>query len=303
MPKIVLFGYSGSGKTALFYALTGRKEETYDPFAPKTGKGRYKDTTIDTLAEIHQAKKQVYPELDIFYFKGFPAASGFPARFFDVFFEMDMILCVVNNFDEVSDPQKDASSLLMELILYDTEKIQALLKKQEEGAAAITSQQAEILARALRLLDEERLLNELPDTDKTAIYGIQLLTVKKIFFYARGDRRSFAFPAGIPYLMQKETDNALFFPAVLKALSYITFYTVKGGIAQGWVIPAGCAAKQAAGRIHKDIEKGFIKAVAIPAKTLFEIGSWQAAKHSGALKTLGQHSLISDGDVVEFYFR
>ncbi|MCX8082998.1 MAG: DUF933 domain-containing protein [bacterium] len=302
MVKMALFGYSGSGKTTLFRHLTGKTEEIYDPFKPCVGVGIYKDSNIDGLTEIHKARKMVYPEFEIFDFKGFPSGHGFPENYFAHFFEMDIIVCVVNNFGEDSYPERDASSLLMELILYDTEKIQSILKKKEEGTAAITQQQVDVLKKGLKTLEKERLLIELSDAEKKLIYGIQLLTTRQVFLYINGDRNQFKPPSNSPYLIQKEFDSISFYKSIMSIMGLITFYTVKGDIIQGWVIPSHYTAKQAAGRIHKDIEKGFIKAAVISVHNLLDIGSWQAAKNTGALKFLGPNSLLSDGDVVEFYF-
>jgi len=303
MVKVALFGYSGSGKTALFRYLTGKKEEIYDPFKPNIGVGIYKDRNIDRITEIHKARKTVYPEFEIFDFKGFPLSQGFPAHYFAPFFDMDVIVCVANNFSEDASPEKEASSLLMELILYDTEKIQSILqKKQEEGTAGISPQQAEALKKGLNLLEDEHLLNEMADTDKKMISGIQLLTTRHVLVYINGEKQQIKNLPNCPYLIQKEPDGVPFYTSIMQALSLMRFYTIKGEIVQGWVIPSSYTARQAAGKIHKDIEKGFIKAAVLSIKDFIEIGSWQAAKNMGALKFLGPNSPLSDGDIVEFYF-
>lgn len=302
MVKIALFGYSGSGKTVLFRTLTGKQEEIYAPFKPNIGVGIYRDKNIDGLTAIHKARKVVYPEFEFFDFKGFPSSQGFPAHYYDNFFGMDMIVCVVNNFEESSTPEKDANSILMELILYDAEKIQSILKKKEKGDTAISEQQVDVLKRGLKMLEEEHLLKEMPEADKKMICGIQLLTTRAILLYINGDRYRVNIPAGIPYLIQSKPDITAFYTAVIKVLSLIIFYTVKGDIIQGWLIPSHYTARQAAAKIHKDIEKGFIKAAVLPVATLLDIGSWEEAKRTGALKFLGPNSLLSDGDVVEFYF-
>ncbi|MCM8760313.1 MAG: DUF933 domain-containing protein [Candidatus Omnitrophica bacterium] len=301
MVKVALFGYSGSGKTTLFRYLTGKEEELYDPFKPNTGIGIYKDSNIDRLTAIHKARKVVYPEFEIFDFKGFPSVQGFPSDYFDNFFEMDVIVCVVNNFNEDSNPDKDASSLVMELILYDTEKIQTLLAKKEQDVGG-SQQQTDVLKKALQILESEHFLIEMPAQDRRLISGIQLLTTRPVFLYINGDKKRFNITVSCPHLIQKDHNAITFYRSIMEAMKLITFYTVKGDIVQGWLIPSNYTARQAAGKVHKDIERGFIKAAAISLKDFFEIGSWQAAKNTGALKFLGPNSLLSDGDIVEFYF-
>ncbi|MDD3726479.1 MAG: DUF933 domain-containing protein [Candidatus Ratteibacteria bacterium] len=301
MVKIALFGYSGSGKTTLFRALTGKQEEIYDPFKPNIGIGIYKDNHIDAITEIQKANKVIYPEFELFDFKGFPSSEGFPPHYYTPFFDMDVIVCVVENFQETSTPDKDASSLLMELIFYDTEKVQNILYKHSGTPVGITEQQEVLLKKCLSLLEKEKLLTELTETEKKMLAGFQLLTTRPVILYINGEQQSFN-PTAVPYLVQQQHNSAIFYTSVMKVCSLITFYTVKGDIVQGWVIPAYYTARQAAGKIHKDIEKGFIKAAVLPVKDLLEIGSWDKAKHIGALKFLGPNSIISDGDVVEFYF-
>ncbi|MGI6036370.1 MAG: redox-regulated ATPase YchF [Limnochordia bacterium] len=83
----------------------------------------------------------------------------------------------------------------------------------------------------------------------------------------------------------------------------ITFYTVKGPETRAWAIPRGTLAPAAAGRIHTDMEKGFIRAEVINWANLIEIGSFAAARGKGTLRLEGRDYQIQDGDVVLFRFK
>ncbi len=85
-------------------------------------------------------------------------------------------------------------------------------------------------------------------------------------------------------------------------LNLITFYTVKGPETRAWNIPAGTKAQQAAGVIHSDMERGFIRAEVIPWQTLLEKGSFVKAKEEGLLRSEGRDYVMQDGDVVLFRF-
>jgi ribosome-binding ATPase len=304
MFKISLFGYSGSGKTGLFKAVTGNQEESYDPSKPNISTGIYKDKNLSRITEIHKARKVIYPEFEFCDFKGYPADTGFPDGYFRNFFESDAIVCVVNNFADDAHPERDASSLLMEMIFYDTERIQKILNYRQENVDSISPHQTEVLKKGLGLLEGEHLLNEMDAGEKETLHGIELITTKAVIVYINGASKKFSLQT--PYCLQHNAlsneDLGPFYKMIMQQLSLITFYTIKGDIARGWLIPAHYAARQAAGSVHKDMERGFIKAAVVSAEDLFEAGSWQAAKNAGMLKFLGSDSKLSDGDIVEFYF-
>lgn len=304
MFKIALFGYAQAGKTSVFRHLTGKKEDVYDPFKPNTGIGIYKDGNIARIAEIQKSGKQVYPEFELCDFKGFPEGEGFPQNYYKSFFDKDIIVCVAGNFSPESHPEEEAASLLMELVFYDTERIQKMLEKGANAEGGAEKTHIDVLKKGLSLLEKEKLLNELNPEDKQLIQGTELITVKSVLIYINGDAKPFnlSFPFRIQQKAVDSFDTEVFYAAVMRSLSLITFYTIKGDIVQGWIVPSFCTAKQAAGRVHKDIEKGFIKAATLHLKDLLEIGSWHTAKNMGILKFLGPNSEISDGDVIEFYF-
>ena len=88
-----------------------------------------------------------------------------------------------------------------------------------------------------------------------------------------------------------------------KILNLITFYTAVGRELRAWSLQKGTRAKEAAGRIHSDMEKGFIKAEVINFLQLDQIGSESKAREMGAIKAEGKDYEIQDGDVVRFLFK
>jgi len=93
---------------------------------------------------------------------------------------------------------------------------------------------------------------------------------------------------------------------ILKAayglLNLITFYTIVGKCVTAWPLRRGTDAYHAAGMIHKDIQKGFVKAEVVSASDLLEAGSWSQAREKGKLKVEGREYIIQDGDVIHFRF-
>ncbi len=88
-----------------------------------------------------------------------------------------------------------------------------------------------------------------------------------------------------------------------EALGLITFFTVKGPETRAWELPRGTTARQAAGRIHTDMERGFIRAEVVGFEELMEYGSFPAAREKGHVRTEGREYVIKDGNVVLFRFK
>jgi GTP-binding protein YchF len=87
-----------------------------------------------------------------------------------------------------------------------------------------------------------------------------------------------------------------------KTLGLITFITAGPIESKAWTCRAGTKAPQAAGVIHTDFEKGFIRAEVIQWDKLLEAGSYAAARDKGWLRAEGKEYVIQDGDVVHFRF-
>ncbi|MCM8832946.1 MAG: DUF933 domain-containing protein [Candidatus Omnitrophica bacterium] len=290
MIKISFFGFSGCGKTYIFRQITGKTDEIFDPFKPNIGIGIYKDERLEKIKEIIKPKKVIYPEFEIYDFKGFPEGEGFPSNYFKNFYESDIIVLIVKNFLDECNPQEEMESLIMELIYHDIERVESIIEARERE-----KKDTKIWEKCLDFLKKERFLKEI-EIDKKQLVGAELITLKEFLIFSNGKKKEIKTNFPIIYDLKE------FYKSILDILGMITFYTIKGNVAQGWIIPNDLTAKSAAGKIHKDIEKGFVKGVALNFKEFIEIGDWNKAKNMGILKFLGPNSLISDGDIIEFYF-
>jgi hypothetical protein len=86
-------------------------------------------------------------------------------------------------------------------------------------------------------------------------------------------------------------------------LKLITFYTIKGTETRAWNIRRGAKAAEAAGKIHSDMEKGFIRAEVMKADELLGCGSVAKAREEGKLLVEGRDYTVQDGDVLLFKFK
>jgi len=85
-------------------------------------------------------------------------------------------------------------------------------------------------------------------------------------------------------------------------LGLISFLTGGSDEVRAWTINKGTKAPQAAGKIHSDFERGFIRAEIVPFETLKELGSMQACKEKGLIRSEGKEYVMKDGDVTLFRF-
>jgi GTP-binding protein YchF len=87
-----------------------------------------------------------------------------------------------------------------------------------------------------------------------------------------------------------------------KTLKLITFYTTVGSELRAWTVLEGTKAPQAAGKIHSDMEQGFIKAEVISYNDFIKAGSLAVTREEGHLRLEGKDYTIMDGDIVQFKF-
>ena len=86
------------------------------------------------------------------------------------------------------------------------------------------------------------------------------------------------------------------------ALGYISFFTVGEDEVRAWTITRGMTASEAAGKIHSDLERGFIRAEVMPYELFIEHGSEQALKAAGLFQIEGKDYIVADGDIITVRF-
>jgi hypothetical protein len=90
--------------------------------------------------------------------------------------------------------------------------------------------------------------------------------------------------------------------AAFELMGVITFYTAGDTESRAWIVPRATRAVKAAGTIHSDIERGFIRAEVVPYAVLVKEGSWNACRDKGLLRLEGKDYPVAEADVVYFRF-
>ena len=114
---------------------------------------------------------------------------------------------------------------------------------------------------------------------------------------AREEQQAFLEDLGL-----HESALARFIRSAFGLLDLISFFTVGQDEVRAWTIRRGANARTAAGRIHSDLERGFIRADVIPYAVFIELGSEQAVKDAGRLLVAGKDYVVADGDIMHVRF-
>jgi GTP-binding protein YchF len=340
--KVGLIGHRGAGKTTIFNMLTGLqaqvggfggKEEVH------LGVIKVPDPRIDQLSAIFKPKKTTYAEIR---FTDFPPSQGEEDlksnnALVAQMREVDAITLVLRDFEN-GNPLKELNALLTEMILADltvVENRRGRLKKekarpQEEAllercAAALENEESlrnleftpdeENLASGFGFLSRKPLLVIFNTSEEKAgaalapAYeeelkrrGLQGLALAgkvemEIAQLDESDRAAFLREIGI-----EEPARERFIRASYALLDLISFFTSGEDEVRAWTIAQGTVAKKAAGRIHSDIERGFIRAEVVAYDDFIVYGSDAKCKEAGKLRLEGKDYLVKDGDIIHFRF-
>jgi GTP-binding protein YchF len=236
------------------------------------------------------------------------------------------------------DPVRDIRAFDDELILTDLVQIENRLQrlKKEKGK----EREEELMQKLKAALEEERLLRdlELAPEELTMMAGFRFLSLKPLLVLLNLDEGQAASepPADVTTLAQaksldvmamagkaemeiaqlepdeqrefltdlgiKEPARDRFIRAAYARLDLISFLTSGEDECRAWSIKRGTHAQKAAGTIHSDIERGFIRAEVVRFEDLVALGSEARCREQGKLRLEGKEYVVQDGDVIHFRF-
>jgi ribosome-binding ATPase len=153
------------------------------------------------------------------------------------------------------------------------------------------------------ILDEEELTDEGLKQELSALVA----PVEAVFMNAKLEAELGELPEDealelLQSVGQQESGIAILSRVGFKTLGLQTYLTAGPKESRAWTIPVGATAPEAAGVIHTDFQKGFIKAEIVAFEDLVAAGSVAEAKSKGKVRMEGKEYVMSDGDVVEFRF-
>jgi len=240
--------------------------------------------------------------------------------------------------DSDPDPAADLEAFHTESILADLDIVERRLERARKEQAP--AQEIASFERMMATLEDERPLRSLPEEElsRATLSGYGFLTDKPLLVAVNREeervgeelpteltnRLSELEAAGMSISASVEveiadldvedqsafleelglSDSALsrFIRTAYGLVDLISFFTVGSDEVRAWTIRRGTNAKKAAGKIHSDLERGFIRAEVIPFPVFMDHGSEQAVKEAGLLQVEGKDYVVSDADLMNIRF-
>lgn len=334
--KTAIFGFSGSGKSDMFAALAGEKAAQ----AGNRAMVKVPEPRLDPLIKLFNPKKITLSEIEYLDVPGGGGKGhGLGEKVLNDIRPYDCLLCTLDAHTGVSDPRQQHGAVEADLLVSDLAVVE---KRQErmaldkrKNASLVDAKEEECLAKARAILEAEKPLRTDPALcAEPAMRGFRFLTAKPILYawnVAEKDMDSFEIPADsegqmhmvVSARLERElaaiedpeekamfladlglTESALskVISRTYKLLGLMSFLTAGDKEVRSWPVRVGATAPEAAGVIHTDFQKGFIRAEVIGYADFLRAGDFKKAKELGLARLEGKDYHVQDGDIIEFRF-
>jgi ribosome-binding ATPase YchF (GTP1/OBG family) len=337
--KAAVFGPQGAGRKTLMTALSGGDSSTIHPGKKSVVTIKVPDQRIDWLASVFAPQKTTYATLEVVLDDTAYDSMG---KRLNAMRPFEVLVLVAGAFgfgdESAESAMSDIEGVLDEMLLADL----LIVEKRLEFFNKIgdKGQERKLFDRLQAALSEGRFLGEIPfiDAEEKFLTTYSFLTRKPLLVVVNVEEDllgSEAWPrmesairargaepitlcadleAEVATLLPEEqleflAEVGLSHPAshrllqtVYKALDLISFFTVGEDEVRAWPTRANSPAPYAGGRIHSDIQRGFIRAEVVSYAHFQEMGSLAAARKTGRLRTEGKAYIVQDGDIINFLF-
>lgn len=340
--KIGLVGYQGSGKSSVFELLTGTRPDPGKSHTGQVGMAVLPDLRFDGLVKLYNPKKISPAKIELFDTPGLSREPGETNnQRISIVREANALVHVIGAYAG-GDPVADAQTFEDDLILADVQVLQNRIERLETSVKKNRpdreqSQEELTLIKPIETwLQEGKRLREVEFTDaqEQVTKSFSLLTRKpQLLLLNTADAavdpkvvqqltdkgyRVVAAPLGLELEVQAldESERAEFaaelglgepsrervLRAIFEATEQITFFTSDEKEVRAWLLRRGSTALEAAGTIHTDLARGFIRAEIMAVDDLLRLGSEREVKAANLQQTVGKDHVMRDGDEIVVRF-
>ncbi len=333
--KLGIIGLPLSGRSTTFDALTRQDGESAAHGEDRLAMVRVPDERVDRLSRMFDPEKTIYAQVE--YFLAGPGSQKKEANPWLPVKDCDALILVIRNFGPICHPAADFNTVNQELILSDLVQADKRLERIEQDhrrGKKMNAEEHALLIECRRLLETETPLRRRRDLmEAKALRGFALLTAKPMLVVFNneesdpdvpdvgalaGQETCLALRAKIEQeLARMQPEEAAEFLKEYKIadsamdrmirLSYevmglMSFFTVGSDEVRAWTIRRETPAVEAAGAVHSDMQKGFIRAEVIAYEDLMAAGSTAEARRRGTFRLEGKTYEVRDGDIINFRF-
>jgi len=340
--KLGLVGYQGSGKSTLFELLTAVKPDPAKAHLGQLGTAVVPDLRFDRLVALFKPKKTSPARIELFDTPGLDRkAQDVNAQRLGVIRESNALVLVVGCFAG-ADPVADVRSFQDDIILADLQVVTNRMSRLQKDVAKPRPDREQLQAESAALepiaaqLNEGRSVADMVFTDAQdkATKSFSLLTRKKQLVILNtadsaqaadvigpleaAGHRIVSAPIGLELEVQQlpPEDRETFahemglgepcankvLRAIFEVTEQITFYTSDEKEVHAWLLHRGGSALDAAGTIHTDLARGFIRAEITAVEDLLRLGSEREVKAAGLHRVEGKEYVMKDGDEIVVRF-
>jgi ribosome-binding ATPase len=305
---------------------------------PNVGVVEVPDERLELLASISNSEKKIYTTIEFVdiagLVKGAHEGRGLGNKFLSHIREVDAIVQVLREFSDkdifhtegIVDTKRDKEIIDLELIIADLQVTEKFIERMQKNVRSGDKEmifKLKVLEKVKDALEKEVMIKDilLSEEEKETIKELNYLTIKPIIYLKNTDSQendinflsvNAKIEAEISGFTKEEASDYLnsfgieedgltkLIKKSYEALELISFFTSGEQETRAWTVKKGSSAPIAAGKIHTDFQKNFIRAEVITFKDFIDCKGWAGGKEYGKVKDKGKEYIVQDGDVVFF---